>query len=108
MTKYRRSSAMPESKSGRMCGCWRFAVVWISARKRSPPMTAASSGLRTLSATRRSCLTSCQQHDRAAAVRQLPLHVVAAAKSNHQIGDDRAPRQLAYRVLWRVGRRNFC
>ena len=28
-----------------MCGCWRLAVVLISARKRSAPTTAASSGL---------------------------------------------------------------
>ena len=43
-----------ESNSGRMCGCCRVAVVRISARNRSAPMTAASSGWSTLSATWRS------------------------------------------------------
>jgi hypothetical protein len=35
-----------------MCGCCRLAVVRISARKRSAPTTAASSGRSTLTATR--------------------------------------------------------
>ena len=39
-----------------MCGCCRFAVVLISARNRSAPTTAATSGFKTLSATFRSCL----------------------------------------------------
>ena len=55
---YRKESASPESNSGRMCGCCRLAVSLISARKRSAPITAASSGRSTLSATWRSWRTS--------------------------------------------------
>ena len=49
---------LAESKSGRICGCFRFAVVLISVRNGSAPMTAAHSGLSTLIATFRSCLRS--------------------------------------------------
>ena len=42
----------------RMWGCCRLAVVLISDRNRSAPMTAASSGRSTLIATWRSCLRS--------------------------------------------------
>src|SRR5574339_160359 len=41
-----------------MWGCWRLAVVLISVRNRSAPMTAASSGRSTLMATLRSCRRS--------------------------------------------------
>ena len=50
--------AVPESKSGRMCGCCSAAVVVISCTNRSAPSTAASSGLSSLSATFRLCLMS--------------------------------------------------
>src|SRR3982750_3671476 len=41
-----------------MCGCCRLAIVLISRRNRSAPITAASSGLSTLIATLRSCFRS--------------------------------------------------
>src|SRR5437764_1300063 len=41
-----------------MCGCWRLAVVVISARNRCAPITADSSGRSTLSATLRRCFRS--------------------------------------------------
>ena len=41
-------SASPESNSGSRFGCCRFAVTWISARNRSTPSTAPSSGLQHL------------------------------------------------------------
>src|SRR6266849_1354317 len=53
-----RPPAWPESKSGRICGCWRCAVTRISLRNRSTPSTPASSGFSTLSATWRSCFRS--------------------------------------------------
>src|SRR5512140_434226 len=45
-----------------MCGCCNAAVVLISARNRSAPITAASSGRSTLTATLRSCLRSCARY----------------------------------------------
>src|SRR6266852_6033781 len=53
-----RPPAWTESKSGRICGCWRCAVTRISLRNRSTPSTTASSGFSTLSATWRSCFRS--------------------------------------------------
>ena len=41
-------SALPESNSGRMCGCCRLAVSSISLRNRSAPSTARELGVQHL------------------------------------------------------------
>ena len=48
----------PSRGAAGYAGCWRLAVVRISARNRSAPINAASSGRSTLSATLRWCLRS--------------------------------------------------
>ena len=84
----RKPSASPESNNGKMCGCWRFAVVLISARKRSAPTSAASSGFRTFSATFRSCLRSSARYTGGhAPLAELTLDRVAAFEGCVQAGD---------------------
>ena len=70
-----------------MWGCCRVAMVLISRRNRSAPITAASSGRRTLIATLRSCLRSCGEIDGGhAALAELPLDAVAVGEGDGEGG----------------------
>ena len=82
-----RPSASPESYSGRMCGCCRLAVVWISRRNRSAPMRGGELGPEHLDGDLAVVLEVVGEVDRGHAARaELALDAVAVREGGAQSG----------------------